>query len=132
MPYRAHCDLLPHISGIQNLDVVLEKRFMKYVLSGINHENAVVNLIFNHGVRNFSRIGQNVNFICNKYDIRPNMLSKANIIHAISEKYKNSHRESDCRIGEQVRELAITRDSFDQHLLERSEICDIIEFLTTA
>jgi hypothetical protein len=74
-------------------DVILENIFMKFVLTGINHENSVVNVMFNLALGNVSRIGDNVRYICQKYNIQPGnvpYVSQQEIDSQILIMFKNS------------------------------------------
>ena len=133
LPYRAHSNLLPHVSQMLPLDVILEKRYMNFMSTGMNHSNGIVNFIFNYGVRHISRIDQNVRYICKKYDIKVSDLFSGKLFNThIIGKYNESVSEEDKRVGAQVRELAMERDSFDKTVLSKQEVCDIIEFLVTS
>jgi hypothetical protein len=98
LPYRGHSRLLPCISDMSSPDVILEKRFMKFVLTGINHENSVVNFMFNLALGNVLRIGDNVRYICQKYKIQPGnvpYVSQQEIDPQIVMVFKNGLREED-------------------------------------
>ena len=96
LPYRAHSRLLPCISDMPSPDVILEKRLMKFVLTGINHENSVVNFMFNLALGNVSTTGDNVRYICQKYNIQPGnvpYVSQQEIDSQILMMFKNGIRE---------------------------------------
>jgi hypothetical protein len=46
LPYRAHCKLLPRVSGLFPAKVMFCKRFLKHFLSGFNNSNEVVSAVY--------------------------------------------------------------------------------------
>ncbi len=59
-PYRTHNSILPYISNFVPPDIMLHKRFINFVSSGLHSENKVANFIFNLSIKGNSRMGRNV------------------------------------------------------------------------
>ena len=136
LPLRTHCRLLPTITNMIPIDVLVDIRFCKHLLSGLNHDNSVVRFLFNlcTGL-DHSVMARNYRHICWKYDFNQKLFmnSSSNVISKIvKDKYYASVLESDKCIGVQIQELIYFRDSLceDFHL-SHQEICDIIEYLAT-
>ena len=132
LPWRAHSCLLPHISRCLPVDVNLSMRFMSFYISGYQSYNPVLNFIFNNAAYCYGRIGRNLKYICNKYDIKNLDFSKCNthICNSIiSDNWRRNCLSENVRIGSQIKELVRNRDSIDPWLLERHECQYIIEHL---
>ena len=134
LPYRTHSRLLPFISGLPDEKVRFATRFMKHFEAGLLSKNEVVSTVFKSSLCNVSRLGNNVRHFCFKYDINQRLLHKMSVNdtrHTINCHYANNVHEEDSRIGAQINELCIERDSYNVWVLERSDINDIIHFLCT-
>ena len=131
LPWRAHGNLLPHISGYLPVDVTLDKRFMNFYISGLNSKNSVLKFIFENVLYCYGRIGRNLKHVCNKYDIQMSSQYKVyQFNYAIVDKWKGNCLPENIRLGCQVKELLLMRDSIDPWLLERQECQSIIDYLT--
>ena len=51
-PNLTHCNLLPIITNCLPLNIILEKRRLKFIWSVINSENRIVNNVFNVALNN--------------------------------------------------------------------------------
>ncbi len=131
LPYRAHCNLLPHVSDSLPAKVMFCKRFLKHYISGFNSSNELVSTIYKSAMYSMSRLGKNVRYVCQEYgfDVWNTDFSSYNANGAITRKWNCSVNEEDVRIGVQVRELCIERDRLNDWLLDRGEVTDIIEYL---
>ena len=126
LPWRTHNNLLTHISGYLPVDVVLEKRFVNFFHSGYYSDNAVLKFIFKQAVKCYSRIGRNFRHISKKYNV--NILNKCQ--SEMVDAWRRTILGEDARIGVQIRELLLLRDSFEPWLLERHECQHVIDYLS--
>ena len=132
LSWRTHCRLLPHVSNTLPLEVSLQKRFVNFFKSGYNSNNSVLNFIFKHAIKSYSRIGRNLRYInykynldcINQYQFIDNDCS-ANVIKS----WNNDVTDESIRIGSQIREIVFMRDSFEPWLLENNECQAIIDLL---
>ena len=73
LPYRAHCDMLPIIADTYPLDIALECRFIKFVITVINSENELVTYLADKIKNNCnSTFGHNLRHLIVKYDLTLN------------------------------------------------------------
>ena len=52
LPNLTHCNLLPVITNCLPLNIILEKRLLKFIWSIINSENRIVNNVFKFALNN--------------------------------------------------------------------------------
>lgn len=132
IPYMTHCKLLPHLSDLWPGKVMFYTRYLKYFLNGLNSDNDMVSTVFRSSLHNMSRMGNNVRKMCFDNDVRLRDLFGMDVNeigrHIITN-WKSTIDEEDVRVGQQIKELCKERDCLGEWLLERGEICDIIEFL---
>jgi len=132
LPGRTHNSLLPHISNSVPPDIMLHKHFSNFVSSGLCSENKVANFMFNLCLRSNSRMGRNVRFIANKYNLVFNDLTQIKDWNRqIYHHWLRRDNEEDIRISSMISELVDHRDSFHPWLLEHHECGDIINYLCT-
>ena len=123
LPWRAHGNLLPHISGYLRVDVTLDKRFINFYTAGSNSQNSVLKSIFENVLYCYGRIGRNLKYVCNKYKIQMSSQCKVHQFNnVIVDKWKGNCLSEDIRLGCQVKELILMRDSIDSWLLERLQL----------
>ena len=136
LPCRAHCNLLPVITDILPVDVLTDTRFIRHLSSGLRHKNETVKFLFNmcFGLDR-SVMACNIRHICNKYSImfsNRNLEGSSTTVNQIKRHFYNSISEQHRVISAQVNELIVMRDLVCQEFnLDRNDICDIIEYLTT-
>ena len=69
--YLYHCNLLPVITNCLPLNIILEKRLLKFIWSIINSENRIVNNVFKFALNNRrSVLGKNFRYLAFKYKIK--------------------------------------------------------------
>ncbi len=133
LPFRTHNSILPHISNSAPPVIMLHKRFINFVSSGLHSENNVANYIFNLCLRGNSRMGRNVRFRAHKYNLIFNNLKLIkDWSHQIYQHWLNRDNEEDIRISSTISELVHQRDSFYPWLLEHHECSDINNYLCTS
>ncbi len=122
-----HNSFLPHISNSIPPDIMLHKRFINFVSSGLHSEKKIANFIFNLCLRGNSRMGRSFQFIAHKYNLICNNLKLIkDWSHQIHCHWLNRDNEEDIRISSMISELVHQRDSFHPWLLEHHECSDII------
>ena len=52
LPNLTHCNLLPVITNCLPLNIILEKRLLKFILSISNGENLIINNVFKFALNN--------------------------------------------------------------------------------
>ena len=64
LPNLTHCNLLPVITNCLPLNIILEKRLLKFIWSIINSENRIVNNVFKFALNNRrSVLGKNFRYL---------------------------------------------------------------------
>ncbi len=92
----------------------------------------MVSTVFRSSMCNVSRLGNNIRNVCFKNDIDLHSLHTVSIgemNNNIIGKWSESVSDEDKRVGMQVLELCIERDSLNEWVFDRAEIFDIINFL---
>ena len=54
LPNLPHCNLLPVITNCLPLNIILEKRLLKFIWSIINSDNLIVNKVFKFTLNNLN------------------------------------------------------------------------------
>ena len=138
LPFRAHNNLLYHISKSLPPDVIFKRRFIKLFFDSLECNNPVVNYMFRSALTQNCRIGANMRLILFELGIPMNsdILYKQGmtkkLCDAVLERWNVGLNESDKRLGEHVLELIERRDSLDTWILNKKEIQDVIDMLCTA
>ncbi len=129
--YRTQNSFLPHISNSVQPDILLHKRIIIFVSSGLHSENKVANFIYNLCLRVKSRMGRNVRFIalCKQNLIFNNLNLIKNWSHQIQYHWLNRDNKEGIKIRSMIFELVHQRDSFLPRLLEHHECSYIINYL---
>ena len=127
-----HNNLLPFIHNCHLIDVILEKRCIKFVRSLYNSNYALYSNILRFSLQNVIRFWvENVRYIMHKYDIVNSDWSQSiDILYSKVELYINllvniNHK---CT-GSIIRELCEMRDSCNTHFFEPNELLQLIEML---
>jgi hypothetical protein len=134
LPSRAHNSLLPHISCTFPPDVVLHQRFIKFFYNCLESQNIVVSNIAQLSLCYSSTLGNNIRHIFYKYGLNfkhINSYSSKEICSGLFDKWLSTVNNEDIRIGQQIRELAIARDSPQYWRLSKRETQDIIDAIST-
>ena len=137
LPSRAHNNLLYHISKSLPPGVIFMKRFVKFFFDSLNSDNNVIKYIFRSSMTHNSRIGANYRYMMYELNISLNIdykdiLEMSNeFCNMVIERWNTGLNDIDKRLGEHVLELIERRDSLDTWILNKKEIQDVIEMLTT-
>ena len=133
LPNLTHCNLLPVITNCLPLNIILEKRLLKFIWSIINSENRIVNNVFKFALNNRrSVLGKNFRYLAFKYKIKCSYWYKnwSYINSCISDFVSNSYNQDVFIVGCTIRELCISRG--EEHcLFNMYELEEFIEFLST-
>ncbi len=92
----------------------------------------MVSHVFRSSIYNVSRLGSNIRGVCFKNDIDLYSLHTVSICEMNNKligKWSESVSDEDKRVGMQVLELCIERDSLNEWVFDKGEIFDIIIFL---
>ena len=130
IPRRSHNRFLPHISSSLPLEIMLHTRFMKFFINGFNSKNELVSFLCKHSIKCMSRMGRNLRYVCQLYNVNCDNVGYtkcSTIKHDIIKVWKENSDIEDFRISKQIVELCDIRDGIGEWLLERHEICDIIQ-----
>ena len=129
-----HNNLLPYIHNCHPIEVILEKRCIKFVWSLFNSNYALYSNILRLSLQNGnSTMGENVRYLMHKYGIvNSDWSQNINILYSKIESYSNRllNIEHKCT-GSVIRELCETRDSYNTQFFERRELLYVIEMLCT-
>ena len=129
-----HHNLLPYIHNCHPIEVILEKRCIKFVWSLFNSNYALYSNILRLSLQNGnSTMGENVRYLMHKYGIvNSDWSQNINILYSKVESYSNRllNIEHKCT-SSVIRELCETRDSCNTQFFERKELLYLIEMLCT-
>ena len=134
LPYRTHSELLPLISKQLSIEYVMYKRFIKHFLSGLFHKNESVNFIFHSSLYYSSRLSNNFRYVmklCGKSIKNVKDLTYVNEMYTFIDSVGHTSSQENMRIAEQICELCQRRDSFEDWILCKHEINDILTTLCT-
>ena len=125
---------MPYIHNCHPIEVILEKRCIKFVWSLFNSNYALYSNILRLSLQNGnSTIGENARYLIHKYGfINSDWSQNINILYSKIESYSNRllNIEHKCT-GSVIRELCEMRDSCNTQFLERKELLYLIEMLCT-
>ena len=125
IPWRTHCNLLPHIAGVMPPQLSLVKRTISFTNMLVNSKNKTVKMISGMGLYGkHSIFGANARHLIAKYE-----LSIKNLTNEWKKLYSN--QSNLVRVSEQIKELCNMRDSFNTCILPRSDAKCIIDMLCT-
>ena len=137
LPWRAHSNLVYNICKFLPPEVIFLKRFVKFFFDSLESENNVINFIFRSAITNNSRLGSNYRYVLHKLNISLNVNITDNkstsklLCNMIIDQWNINLNDEDKRLGEHIVELIKRRDSLDQWILNKKEIQDVIEMLST-
>ena len=127
-----HNNLLPFIHNCHPIDVILEKRCIKFVWSLYNSNYALYSNILRFSLQNGnSTLGENVRYLMHKYDIvNSDWSQNIDILYSKVELYINRLMNINHKCtGSVIREMCETRDSGNTHFFEPNELLHFIEML---
>lgn len=134
IPYRTHNNLIHSIMKSYPIDIVLEKRCIKYIWNLINTEQDMYKHIVKLSLYNMnSTIGENIRYFMYKFNIRESEWHSP--LHVINKKVdlfvnRNVNIDVECTAAV-IRELCELRDTHDTTLFERDELKFFIDILCT-
>ena len=132
LPYQTHCRFLHTINDSIPIDVILEKRCIKFLWSSINSFNQIVKSLSLSSIKCSSSVfGENYRFLSYKYNILPTdwFLPFYHILNKIELFVKTCHVHYP--EASFIRELCIQIDSEQFSILSSQEMCQLIEYLCT-
>ena len=133
LPYTTHCNLLHVINDTNPIDVLMEKRCIKFIWSCLHSSNAIVHTLAHSAlINNKSTFGENYRYFNYKYKILPHMWhneSICNLTRCINIYVKNITNVYNS--GTMVRELCFARDGPGDFVLTATEISFLVEYLCT-
>ncbi len=128
-----HCVLLPIIADCMPIDIMLERRLLKFIWSCYNSENVIVKTITCFAMNNRkSVLGRNFRYLAFKYKINCSYWYKDwSCINKLVMKYVISNCSDDVHVtGGTIRELCCSRGC-NEFILKQSELEELIELLCT-
>ena len=132
LPNLTHCRFLHTVNDSLSIDIMLEKRCLKFVWSCLNSSNCIVKGIANNSiVQSSSVFGENYRFLSNKYNIWPSYWKKPfNCILKCVDNYVCVHL---VHFNEaiMIRDLCLNIDSGNFTVSTCEEMCHLIEYLCT-
>ena len=132
LPFKTHCRFLHVINDSLPIDIILEKRCLKFIWSCINSSNQTVKSLSLSNIKcGYSVFGENYRYLSYKYDIWPTMWYKP--FYTISQKVNTFIKISHVYYYEayMVRDLCIQIDTGQFDVSTSEEMCFLIEFLCT-
>ena len=70
VPWRTHCNLLPHLAGVMAPELWFAKRAIHFVKLAINSKNHYVKTVSNMGLYgSYSTLGGNIRWLQYKYNL---------------------------------------------------------------
>ena len=129
-----HNNLLTYIHNCHPIEVIFEKRCIKFVWSLFNSNYALYSNILRLSLQNGnSTLGENVRYLMHKYGIvNSDWSQNINILYSKVELYSNRllNIEHKCT-GSVIRELCEMQDNCNTQFFERKELLYLIEMLCT-
>ena len=126
VPWRTHCDILPHLAGFMPPELNFAKRAISFTNLLLNSDNKVVNMITGMGMYGkHSILGANVRHLTAKFEMDCKF---------IEGKWKTLCQDQGeiIRTSEQIKELCFMRDTHNIDILSRSEATSVIDWLCTS
>ncbi len=123
---------MPQVTDLWPGEVLFSERFLKLFIKGYCNKNSMVSTVFRSSMCNVSWLGNNIRDVCFKNDIDLHCLHTVSICEVSNKSIGNwseSVSDEDKRVGMQVLELCIERDSLNERVFDRGEIFDIINVL---
>jgi len=129
-----HKRFLPIITEMLPVDVYLHKRFVKYFVNCLRHKNKTVSSLFLNSIYCDSRLGKNLRYVMESYNISVRDLRTKSICQLLKVFHERCvPDENDIRVCTQIKELIHMRDFYNSDmLLHRGEMQDLINYLATA
>lgn len=125
VPYMTHKRVVANLSDCLPLEYGLEKRFVKFANSLLNHKTNVVQSVAKQSLSNPQSVfNRNYRYVCHKYGANVN-------VHDVIKSWKNSisHIETADIIA--LKDVIDVRDGYKQCFLSSDEILLTIETICT-
>ena len=135
IPFRTHNNLVHLINKSHSIDIILEKRCIKYIWKLINNEHDLYNTIVKYSLYNNSTtIGENIRYFMYKYKITVDEWDQPlKVLYDKIDKYICQFKKLDIECTAMaVRELCESRDSYDTQIFGRAELNTVIYTLCTS
>ena len=125
VPWTTHSDILPMLAGVMPPNLHFEKRAIKFTNQLLKSKNKTVNMITGMAIYgSHSVLGNNFKYLQYKYNLNNNEINKY-------WRRKCSEQNELKRLGYQIKELCMLRDSPYDNFLPRPEAQAIIDVLCT-
>ena len=125
VPWRTHCDLLPHLAGVIAPELWFAKRAINFVNLCINSSNQFVKTVSKMGLYgSYSTFGGNVRWLQYKYS-----MDVKQIYRHWSDVCSNEVNKDVIRKAEQIKELCQMRERYVNEHFTKEEISEIVEYL---
>ena len=125
VPWTTHSDLLPHLAGVMPPELSFARNAISFAKLLLRSENPIVKMVTGMGLYGYHFIlGQNVKYLTSKYN-----LDSDTVIEDWKGQCQAQHDR--VRLCEQIKELCYMRDTYQQHILSRVEIKNLIDTLCT-
>ena len=134
LPNITHNKLIHLINDSYSINIILEKRCIKYIWNLINSGNNVYKQIIHHSLYNCTTtLGENIKYFMYKYRInQSDWNGSINVVFNKIDIYADQHTNiNDKCTATAVRELCETRDMCDTQFFDRGELKVIIHNMCT-
>ena len=133
LPNTTYCKYLHTITNSLPIDLMLEKRCLKFNWSCINSNNTIVKSVSSSAIMNsYSSLGENYRFLSDKYDIWTiNWIKSFSIVLRKFYDYVDEHVFS-ANEAILIRDLCIKLDSGDFSFFNIDELNEMVVLLCTA
>ena len=133
LPNTTHCKYLHTINNSLPIDLMLEKRCLKFIWSCINSNNTIVKSVSSSAIMySYSSLGENYRFLSDKYGIWPiNWTKSFSIVLRKFYDYVDKHVYS-ANEATLIRDLCIKLDSGDFSFFNIDELNEMVVLLCTA
>lgn len=134
LPYNSHRYLLPELLNMVPIKEQLCKRFLKMCYTMSLSENKTLSFVYKFCINDKnSNISRNMFYISKEYDFKPNTYClgyKSNLFNMCQvKKVLNENQVRNCQF---LKELLEIRDGHMNVMLDKDEIHDIIDFISTS
>ena len=132
LPYKTHCRFLHTINDCLPIDVLLEKRCLKFIVSCLQTSNKIVSSITLSSIKHeYSVIGENYRYLSYKYNILPNDWS--NEFTIILKNFFSSVERIYANYPEAIfiRDICMQIDNDELEILSAEEMSQLVEYLCT-
>ena len=132
--YRTHNNLVHRINNSNAINIILEKRCIKFIWSLINSPYDIYKQLVNYSLYNMNtRIGENMRYFMYKFKItQQDWIQPITVIYRKIDEYIDKYYDCNVEsIATAVRELCDSRDMCNNQFFERPQLDLVIEMLCT-